>query len=133
MEAAGIEPASRDISAEASTCVGGLLGFGGRDPTGRGLPTSWEREFSGGRTRHGPQRFGIAAGLGGLSDEALGPGLPVLRQPKRSYLRQLKMVVGYLRGLLTNHGTPPARQPIRSIPVRPQGNWIARVGFLKEL
>jgi len=29
-------------------------------------------------------------------------------------------MVGFLRGLLTNRGTPPAPQPIRSNPVRPR-------------
>jgi hypothetical protein len=29
-------------------------------------------------------------------------------------------LVGFYRGLLTNHGTPPALQPVRSNPVRPQ-------------
>ena len=37
MEAAGIEPASRDISMQASTCVVGYLRFAAKPPTDTGL------------------------------------------------------------------------------------------------
>ena len=38
MEAAGIEPASRDVSAKASTCVFGCLRFAGGAPNRQGAP-----------------------------------------------------------------------------------------------
>ena len=37
VEAAGIEPASRDISKQASTCVADRLGFARRSPDRQGL------------------------------------------------------------------------------------------------
>ena len=37
VEAAGIEPASRDVSAKASTCVSGYLRFAGEVPNRQGL------------------------------------------------------------------------------------------------
>src|SRR5262249_49373675 len=67
-----------------------------------------------------PRRFGISDRLLGLSDEDPQSGLPLFRRPKRSYLQQLKILVGLL--------TWPADQPrhatgtstIRSNPVRPR-------------
>src|SRR3569623_1014379 len=46
--------------------------------------------------------------------------MPLVRQPKRRYLRQLKIVISFLRGQLINHGTPLALQAVRSNPVRPR-------------
>jgi hypothetical protein len=38
-----------------------------------------------------PRRFGISDEFLGLSDKSPQLGLPVFRQPKQSYLRQLKI------------------------------------------
>src|SRR5262245_7595228 len=67
-----------------------------------------------------PRRFGIGDEFLGLSDKSPQLGLPISRQPKQSYLRQLKILISFLRGQLINHGTPPPLQPIRSNPVRPR-------------
>lgn len=52
--------------------------------------------------------------------------MPLIRQPKRGYLRQLKIVISFLRGPLINHDTPHTLLAIRSNPVRPR--LPARVG-----
>ena len=97
VEAAGIEPASRDISMEASTCVvGSFPHFALGTPTdgvpfrlaGNGVLTS-------GVPNYDPRRFGISDRLLGLSDEDPQSGLPLFRRPKRSYLQQLKILVGF--------------------------------------
>ena len=77
LEAAGIEPASRDVSVEASTCVvGSFTRFARRPPTD-GVPdqTSQERFLTSGVPDSDPRRFGIGDGLLGLSDESPQPGL----------------------------------------------------------
>ena len=97
MEAAGIEPASRDISMAASTCVAGSFPhFALAPPTGRvRLGLAGNRFLASGVPGGDPRRFGISDRLLGLSDEDPQSGLPLIRRPKRSYLRQLKVLVGF--------------------------------------
>src|SRR5688572_9810911 len=80
MEAAGIEPASRDISAQTSTCVVETFPrFRAPDPDRLG---SWrarrEQVFSPGRARRDPGRSEIGNRLLGLSGEDPQSGLPVV-------------------------------------------------------
>ena len=129
MEAAGIEPASRDISVGASTCVVELFPRFARATPGRqgAAQASRERFLAPGVPDSDPGRFGIGNRLLGLSDEDPQSGLPVVRQPEQNYLRQLKILVSFLRGLLTNHGTPPTLLAIRSNPVRPRMPLVWRL------
>ena len=96
MEAAGIEPASRDISMCASTCVVELFPRLAYETPGRqGASQASGNGFSPGRTHNDPGRFGISDGLLGLSDGDPQSGLPLVRQPKQNYLRQLKILVSF--------------------------------------
>ena len=107
VEAAGTEPASRDRPMPASTGVAGGLDFTGRGPCRLGPPrASSERNLAPGVPSDDPGRVGFGNGLSDLSDKAPQPGSPVVRRPVRSYLRQVKCSVSFLRGQLTNHGTP---------------------------
>jgi len=77
VEAAGIEPASRDISVPASTCVVGCLGFVGGSPCRPGPPPpSPERNLTSGVPGSDPRRVGFGDGLSDLSDKTPQPGLP---------------------------------------------------------
>ena len=68
VEAAGIEPASRDISTKASTCVVGALHFAAWSFTSR-LPGQLAGNFfNRERTRRDSRRFGFGDRLLGLSD-----------------------------------------------------------------
>ena len=42
-----------------------------------------------------PERSGIGYQLLGLSGESPQPGLPLFRQPVRSYLRHVKIVISF--------------------------------------
>ena len=97
MEAAGIEPASRDISMPASTCVAGLLPlFAGRPPVGRVPgPLAGNGVLPGACPAVTPDEPELGDQLLGLSDKSPQPGLPISRQPTRRNLRQLKIVVGF--------------------------------------
>ncbi len=76
-------------------------------------------------------RAGIGDQLSRLSSETYQPGLSISTQPMRkSYLLQLKFLVSFLRGPLTNHDTPPALLPIRSNPIRPLFRWQSAGGSL---
>ena len=123
MEAAGIEPACRDRSTHASTCVAKRFIFDGRPPFLARLPSGYPGTLvSRGRARRvDPQA--IRRGLyehAVASGEQRGLGQPSSRQPKRSYLRQLKVAIGFLRGPPINHDTPQYASTIRSNPVRPR-------------
>ena len=79
VEAAGIEPASRDSSMTASTCVVGYLDFACRGPCRPGpRPTSSERFLTLGVPNSDPGRVGFGDGLSDLSDKTPQPGLPLL-------------------------------------------------------
>ena len=68
VEAAGIEPASRDVSMKASTCVADSLGFRLTDPCRPGSnQTSREQGFNSERARHGPERSGFGGRFLGFS------------------------------------------------------------------
>ncbi len=68
VEAAGIEPASRDVSMTASTCVVGSLGFRPTDPCRPGsCRTRREQGFNSERTRHDSERSGFGNRFLGLS------------------------------------------------------------------
>ena len=54
-------------------------------------PASRARCLAPGVPNVDPERFGISDRLLGLSDKGPQSGLPLVRQPKRSYLRQLKI------------------------------------------
>ena len=56
---------------------------------------SRERCLASGVPSNDPRRFGISDRLLGLSDEDPQSGLPLVRRPKRSYLQQLKILVGF--------------------------------------
>ena len=108
MEAAGIEPASRDVSIKASTCVVGDLDFTQtaehRHPevfaiSKLYLATSVSKRDS--------LRSGIGDQHSRLSSETYQLGLSISRQPMRkSYLLQLKVLVRFLRSPLTSYDTP---------------------------
>ena len=70
MEAAGIEPASREISMGASTCVvGSFTRLRLPAPNRRGASqTSQEQFLASGVPDSDPRRFGFGDGLLGLSD-----------------------------------------------------------------
>jgi len=80
MEAAGIEPASRDISVVASTCVVGCLGFALKAPNRRGASSaSRQRNLIPGVADSDPGRAGIDGRLLGLSGESLSRDCEFLR------------------------------------------------------
>ena len=92
MEAAGIEPASRGGSMGASTCVVDLLDFADAGPNRQGpSAASQEQGLTASVPGSDSRRFGIGDQLSGLSDESHQPGPLVIKQPVRSYLRQLKI------------------------------------------
>jgi site-specific recombinase XerD len=123
MEAAGIAPASRDPSVTASTCVA-ARGIVGRGALGGKVPISLaHHEFN-------PSRNGrLGSGDPALSTSGRSRG----RRPAAKPLDLLSGshaergsplgkygLVGFLRGPLTNLGTPPVTSVIRSILVRPR-------------
>ena len=66
------------------------------DPNRQGSSqASRERFLASGVPSNDPRRFGISDRLLGLSDEDPQSGLPLVRRPKRSYLQQLKILVGF--------------------------------------
>jgi len=78
VEAAGIEPASRDISMCASTCVVELFTrLASQTPGRQGACAASGNGFNLGRTHNDPRRFGISDGLLGLSDKNPQSGLPL--------------------------------------------------------
>ena len=96
VEAAGIEPASRDISAMASTCVAELLSFAYPAPTRQGAEkASPELGLIPGVPDSDPRRSGIGSRLLGLSGEDPQSGLRVFTQPVRDCSRQLNLMVGF--------------------------------------
>ena len=122
MEAAGIAPASREASARASTCVADHLIVGLGAPVGR-VPFGLSRhEFNPSRNRRlgsgDPELASPAASLGRRHGAR-----PLLffrqRDGGPTLLLAVKVLVGFLRGPLTNLGTPPVTSDIRSILVRP--------------
>ncbi len=82
VEAAGIEPASRNSSTEASTCVADNLVFGSRGVCRR-TPRSLRRELclAAGVPASDLRRFGIGDEQLGLSEKSPQPGQPLFRQP----------------------------------------------------
>ena len=79
MEAAGIEPASRDISTEASTCVVGEFGFARAAPRRQGSASaSQELNFVASVPNNDWRLVGIVNGLLGRPDVSPQPGLPIL-------------------------------------------------------
>jgi len=82
VEAAGIEPASRNGSMRASTCVVDYLIFAHMDPCRPGSThTSRERVLTTGVPNNDPRRFGIGDQHSGLSDKSPQSGLLISRQP----------------------------------------------------
>ena len=110
MEAAGIAPASREASVTASTCVADHLIVGLGAPVGR-VPFGLSRhEFNPSRNRRlgsGDPALASPAGSSGRRRAAR----PLLffrqRDGEQQCLLAVKVLVGFLRGLLTNLGTPP--------------------------
>ncbi len=100
MEAAGIEPASRGTSEEASTCVAGCMSLGRRAPSGR-LPTAQRREFLARASRRRPARASLLFSphpLAGVVGETGG----LFRPPCATVERwQLVFSSGVLPGRLT--------------------------------
>jgi hypothetical protein len=77
VEAAGIEPASRDISTEASTCVVAEFGFAPPAPRRQGsVVTSQELYFAASVPDSDWRLVGIVDGLLGRPDVSPQPGLP---------------------------------------------------------
>ncbi len=67
MEAAGIEPASRDVSVRISTCVADCLIFTEPPPVDRVRTRLAENFFDSERARHGSERSGFGDRPLGLS------------------------------------------------------------------
>lgn len=126
MEAAGIEPASRDRSTGASTCVVSWFDFAYRAPFLTRLPTNYPgTSVSSGRARRvDPQaiRRGLyvpSTGSGGPQGY-VGYGLALTRQPKRNYLRQLKVCNRLFTWATDQPRHATHASTTRSNPVRPQ-------------
>ena len=77
VEAAGIEPASRNISTQASTCVVDCLISPPRAPVDRVALRLAGNFFNRERTRRDSRRFGFGDGLLGHSDDSPQSGLAV--------------------------------------------------------
>ena len=80
--------------------------------------SQWGAFFSRSRAPHGEQRSGIATGSRVSPANALSQG-SLVRLPLLDLHLQLKFLVSFLRGQLTNHGTPPSLLTTRSNPFRP--------------
>ncbi len=90
VEAAGIEPASREVSAIVSTHVVDYLVVALEAPIDRLDFRLTRNVFNNDRARHEPLRFGIGDRFSKLSDEAYQPGLRFLTQPMLDFHLQLK-------------------------------------------
>ena len=98
-----------------------LFDFARTDPSRQdSTHTSRERVLAAGVPNNDPRRFGIGDQHSGLSDKSHQSGLLISRQPKQSYLQQLKMC-GQLLTWPTDQPRHATRtSSIRSNPVRPQ-------------
>ncbi len=74
--------------------------------------------FSSLRALRGSKRSGITTDIRAPPAGPLSQGC-LFRQPLQDLHLQLKFLVSFLRGQLTNHGTPPSLLTTRSIPIRP--------------
>ena len=92
VEAAGIEPASRNSSTQASTCVVELFNLATLRPCRPGrLAASSEQVLAASVPSSDSRRFGFSDGLLNHSDYGPQSGLPLIRQPKRNCRWQLKL------------------------------------------
>ena len=121
VEAAGIEPASRDISTIASTCVVDYLRFV-RCTVHRQTEhlTRRERVLTVNVLDVLHSDLELVTSIQGSPAKPISRGYRFLKQPEPSYRWQVKFVIRFLRGLLINHDTPPALLAIRSNPIRPR-------------
>jgi hypothetical protein len=131
VEAAGIEPASRGTSASVSTCVAGLclssaLVFAFPCPGRQGRGSAIGQEFNDRRLRIGPpcdepQATASPTWLPRRDLSGEGPGTwgYVTYAAMENCGSAVIVLVSFLRGQLTNHGTPRTLQATRSIPDRP--------------
>jgi len=118
MEAAGIEPASRDVSVPASTCVVAVLDLAWR-ARGDTIPSSPARPDLAAPVT-GPLRGGQPAS--DVSPTLAGAGrgrVAFIRQPLPEAYWQLKVSQGFNEATW-NLGTPPTPQLVRSKPFRPR-------------
>jgi hypothetical protein len=138
MEAAGIEPASRGTSVPVSTCVADLwLGsapvFASPRPGRQGLGSAIGQEFSDRRLRTGPpcdepQAIASPTWLPRRHPSGGGAGTwgYVTYAARENCGSAVICAVSFLRGQLTNHGTPRTLQVTRSIPDRPR-SWNSHI------
>jgi len=90
MEAAGIEPASRDTSAVVSTCVAFRFNLGRAAPGG-GLRPAYRRDVLTRASRRLPSRASLLSSPRRIAGVSAGTGC-LIRQPCATYYRwQLKL------------------------------------------
>lgn len=95
MEAAGIEPASRDISMRASTCVANYLNLTCSVAYQQGYRSSQPGAFfSPSRARHGEERSRIATGFQASLANPFSQG-NLFKLPVEDLHLQLKVVVSF--------------------------------------
>jgi hypothetical protein len=115
---AGIAPASRDASVMASTCVAVRLIVGRGAPSGRVPFGLSHHEFNPSRNgRLGSDEPALASPGGASGRRPAARPLAAYQAARRreGVLSAANGLVGFLRGLLTNLGTPPDTSVIRSI------------------
>jgi len=133
MEAAGIEPACRDISMQASTCVFDYLSFAtwdsnrqdSQEARGELVLTSGVLHMTFGESE-------LASNFQVSPTKTLSWGYNYLGSQCKVIVCSY-CLVGFLRGLLTNHDTQLTLQAIRSIPVRPRCKSLQPYELVSEI